>query len=300
MSALPWARVPVDPDRGGPSRAVRPPIAFSYGGQESGVLEQVLAVVDVLEISPGDLVAFDGDAVHLDPELLAPLRAVQGDATIVAHGIGLSIASHDHCSATYLRLLDELFAQLDIAWHSEHLGYTVVDGLELGTMLSPPRTMESYDLVAARADAIRRRYGRPFLLENVANLLPDPGGPLSAAAFLNGVTAEAGCDILLDVHNLECDAANIGTDIAAFLAELHTTRVGEIHVAGGVRRGDFHLDVHSRLVAPSTQRWAERALALAPGATVTYELLPQALPAVGPDAVVTQLRSLARDLTPAA
>jgi uncharacterized protein (UPF0276 family) len=268
-------------------------MAFSYGGRDPALLERLLPVLDVIEITPDDLVRFDGDDVHIDRELLAPLRDAAADRPVIAHGVGLSIASHDGCSATYLRLLDELFDHIDVAWHSEHLGYTTVDGCDLGTMLNAPRTTETFDLVAERASSIRRRYGRPFLLENVANVLPDPGGEHGRAAFVNALARESGCGILLDVHNLECDAANVGTDVGAYLDEIDFARVAEIHVAGGVRRGRYRLDVHSDVAEPSTVDLAQRALRRAPDAVVTYELLVQAVPLVGADGIAGQLTSLA-------
>jgi uncharacterized protein (UPF0276 family) len=274
------------PDAGGPR------LACSYGGRDPALLERLVDVVDIVEIMPDDLVCFDGRDVHLDPELLAPLRQAAGAVTLVAHGVGLSIASHDGPSPTYLRLLDELFAALDVAWHSEHLGYSMVDGTDLGTMLNIPRTAATLDLVAGRADAIRRRYGRPFLLENVAHLLPDPGGDRTAAAFLNELARESGCGLLVDAYNLRCDEANIGTDPLAFVAELDADRVGEVHVAGGVRRGRYRLDVHSTATPDDAVALAGAVLRRSPGAVLTFELLPQAVPLLGHDGVVAELEHL--------
>jgi uncharacterized protein (UPF0276 family) len=273
-----------------------PRLACSYGGRDPVLLERLVDVVDIVEIMPDDLVRFDGRDVHLDPELLAPLRAAAGAVELVAHGVGLSIASHDGPSPAYLHLLDELFTALDVAWHSEHLGYSRVDGTDLGTMLNVPRTAATLDLVAGRADAIRRRYGRPFLLENVAHLLPDPGGDRSAAAFLNELSRESGCGLLVDAYNLRCDEANIGIDPQAFVDELDADRVAEVHVAGGVRRGRYRLDVHSTAVADDTVALARAVLRRAPGAVLTFELLPQAVPLLGYDGIVAELERLRSEL----
>ena len=89
--------------------AAGPRLACSYGGRDPALLQRLVDVVDIVEIMPDDLVRFDGRDVHLDPELLAPLRAATGAVELVAHGVGLSIASHDGPSPAYLRLLDELF-----------------------------------------------------------------------------------------------------------------------------------------------------------------------------------------------
>jgi uncharacterized protein (UPF0276 family) len=278
-----------------PSR--RPSLAFSYSGRDATLLERLLPVVDAIEITPDDLVTLAGGEIRLDLDLVAPLRDLATELPVVAHGIGLSIASHDGPAPVYLRILDELFEQLDLAWHSEHLGYTTVDGGDLGTMLNVPRTDAVVELIAGRAAAIRRRYGRPFLLENVAALLPDPGGELDRAAFANAIARASGCGVLLDVHNLECDATNEGADPHRYLDEIDADAVVEIHVAGGVMRGPYRLDVHSNLSSPSTVALARRALRRSPAATVTFELLAQAVPVVGPDSIIEHMRYLAGALT---
>jgi uncharacterized protein (UPF0276 family) len=102
--------------------------------------------------------------------------------------------------------------------------------------------------------------------------------------------------VLLDAYNLECDAVNQSLDVAAFLRELDLTNVGELHVAGGVRRGRLQLDVHSRMTADSTVAVAAGILAARPDLTVTFELLPQAVAVAGHEAVEAELRKLAGTL----
>ena len=75
---------------------------------------------------------------------------------------------------------------------------------------------------------------------------------LSPAGFLNTLAREAGCGLLLDVYNLQCDEANHGLHLDGFFEELDLAAVGEVHVANGVKRRGFQLDVHSGLTDPST------------------------------------------------
>jgi uncharacterized protein len=210
----------------------------------------------------------------------------------VVHGVGLSIGSHSGCSPSYLRVLGDFLDRVEVAWHSEHLGYTTVDGSYLGAMLTLPPTEEVLDLMAVRAESVQRRFGMPFLLENVAGLLPDPGRDDTPARFLNALAAGAGCGLLLDLYNLECDATNQGLDIDGFLDELDLSLVGELHVAGGVQRLGLQLDVHSRLTTPTTRSLAARVGAERPGVTTLFELLPQAVNLVGHQAIAAELASL--------
>src|SRR4051812_2249419 len=111
---------------GAPGATTAPPhpsIGFSYSGRDPALLERVLPHVDVIEINPDDLTVpgAGNAAVRLDPIALAHLAEVAADVTVVAHGVTLSIGTYEGMSPVYLDLLDELFAAVDVAWHSEHL-----------------------------------------------------------------------------------------------------------------------------------------------------------------------------------
>ncbi len=272
-------------------------LAFTYSGRDAALLHRVLPHIDYIEITPDIFARRDADGVRLDPDVVAELRELQAERPLIAHGVGLSIGSHDGLSEDYLRLLDHLFTHLDVTWHSEHLGYTTVGGEFLGAMLTLPRDAGTLALVAERIERIQRRFPRPFLIENVAALLPDPPNTLAPAAFLNALTERTGCGLLLDLFNLECDQANLGLDIDAFLDELDLQSVVEIHVACGVEHHGYWLDVHSRLLRPSTLEWLDRVRPRCPDLrAVTYEIMPEAVPFVGAEAIAGQLADLAKRL----
>jgi uncharacterized protein len=277
--------------------APRTLIGFSYGGRDPDLAERLVPVVDYLELTPDDLVLVDGDRTRLDPEVVAHLRDLSSAVRFVAHGVGLSIGTASGVSPVYLSVLDQLLDVIELDGHSEHLGYTTVDGHFLGTMLNVPRTDEALDLISGRVEHLQQRYGLPFQLENVANLLPDPGGSWSPAGFLNELVARTGCGMVLDVYNLECDRANVGRDIGAYLAEIRFDAVAEIHVAGGVQEAGYQLDVHSRRPCPSTLDLAARVIDRVPGARATFEALPQAVPNLGHDGVIEELTRLRAHLT---
>jgi len=272
-------------------------LATTYGGGDADLLERVVPLVDIIEVAPDAITVFDGDRWRLDAEVVAALRDVSADVRIVAHGFALSIGSASGRNADYLGVLDELFAAVDIAWHSEHLGFTHVDGEDLRTMVAVPRTEEALDIVAPRVATLQQRYGVPFLLENIADLLPDPGGEYSHAGFLNELAHRTGCGVLLDLYNLECDAHNHGRDVASFIGELDLSAVREVHVACGVEYRGFLLDVHSRPTRPSTVALAADVVDRAPHlAAVTYELLAQAVPVLGSEGVAAELVRLHTEL----
>jgi hypothetical protein len=275
----------------------RAALATSYQGGEPALLEAMLPLVDYIEITPDTIAESTDDGVRPNPDTLGELKDIGSDAKLIAHGVGLSIGSHDGHSERYLWLLDQIFSEFDIAWHSEHLAYTTVDGENLGTMLALPRTNEMLDLVSERIRRVQQRYAVPFLLENVVHVLPDYEGEYTDAAFLNQIAANTGCGLILDAYNLECDAFNYGFDIAGFLKELNFQNVREIHVAGGVRHRGFQLDVHSRSTADSTLQLANLVLKHAPNVqAVTYEFLREAIPFLGQAAICSELLRIGQGL----
>lgn len=271
----------------------RPAIGVTYEGGDPALLERLVEVADYLEVAPDAIATGTGGDLRIRREILDEWRAAAEKVEIVAHGVGLSIGSASGWNEAYLRLVDELADAVPLRWHSEHLGYTTVDGEPLGTMLSLPRTEEALDLVCERVIRLQGRYPAPFLLENIARMLPDPDGDYDEAGFLNELCKRTGCGLVLDVYNLEYDAHNHGLDIDRFLDALELGAVHELHVAGGTEAGGMKLDVHSRQAQPSTVALAARAAAAAPAVWgATYEVLPEAVPVLGHDVIVDEVTRL--------
>ena len=272
-----------------------PALATTYEGRDPELLASVLPFVDYIEITPDAMAEFQDGRAMVPDDAIRELEDVGSDAGIIVHGVGLSIGTCGGYSESYLRLVDQLMERLDVAWHSEHLGYVSVDGQHMGTMLALPKTEEMLDMVCERVISIQRRYPVPFLLENIVHMIPDFPGEYSDAGFLNALAARTGCGLILDVYNLECDAHNNGFDVEQFLAELDLSYVREIHLAGGVIRGKFKLDVHSRVTQDSTIDLARRVIATAPRLnTTTYELLPEYVRKLKCTGIVEELARLRR------
>lgn len=266
-----------------------PALGVSYEGRPRELLAALAPLVDVVEVVPDCLVGADG---RLNQVLLDDLDELAPHTALTYHGIGLSIGSTAGWNDGYLRLLDAMFAWREPRWHSEHLGFTTVDGAFLGTMPALPATAEALELVIDRSRAMTAAYGREFLLEHVATPLARPA-EMSLAAFLNTLAHETGNRLLVDLHNLECDADNGLLDLAAFVDELDWSRVGEIHLAGGVWYDGRHLDVHSGPVADSTLDLLDVVLARATNLDlVLYEVLGAAVPGLGVETVAEQVATL--------
>ncbi len=279
-----------------PDKDAPRPVALgvTYEGRDPALLEKMLPHVDYLEVTPETIAEVKGGKIGLSAEVMSELKNVGKAVKFIAHGVTLSIGSHEGWNPNYLYLLDAFLEQIDIAWHSEHLGYTKVDGEHLGIMLAMPKTEQALDLVCERVLTMQQRYPFPFLLENIVHVIPDFPGDYSEAGFLNAITERTNCGLILDVYNLECDAHNHGLNIPEFLDELNPTNVRELHVACGVEHNGFLLDVHSQLTRNSTVELAQHALkeVTTNAEVVVYEFMPEAVPGLGHDAIAEELRHL--------
>jgi len=269
-------------------------IGATYEGRDPALLERMLPLVDYVEVTLETISQVNDRGISLSGDIMRELKNIGKEAQIIVHGVSLSIGSHEGWSPTYLRLLDDFLEQVDVAWHSEHLAYTKVDGEHLGIMLAMPKTEEALDMVCERVRAIQERYGIPFLLENTVHVIPDCPSDYSEAGFLNELTDRTGCGLILDAYNLECDAHNHGFDIPAFLDELRHDSVRELHVACGVEHNGILLDVHSQLARNSTVDLAQEVVRRSEGSAqvVVYEFMPEAIPGLGHPAIAEQLRRL--------
>jgi uncharacterized protein (UPF0276 family) len=258
------------------------PLALSYEGHD--IPSDVIELVDVLELTPETIAHAGGGRPTLNREHVARLRDINERTPLTIHGVSLSIGSADRWNDAYLQLLDQCFEAFpNVLWHSEHLGFTRIDGVELCTMLPIPFTQETLDLVSARVNTLMSRYGRPFLLEPVVNLLPPPPGDISEATYLNALAASTTCGILLDAYNLVCDARNHGRDIAALVNDIDTRHVREVHIAGGVAVDGVQLDVHTSAPEEQTLAVAEAILMRrhSDDVLVTFELLREGYEIIG-------------------
>jgi uncharacterized protein (UPF0276 family) len=258
-------------------------------------------LIDFFEISPDALcterVRGNQRVLEYQQATLDETLAHVADRPVVVHGLGLSIGSVSGWNEGYLEILDIFQRLRPFPWHSEHLGFMLTKdragrAMHTGVPLPLPFSREAVDLIAPRAEAMCRRYGVPFLLENLTYYLPGlpAEGERDEVAFLNDLTERSGCGLLLDLYNFHCNAVNLGFDPREALSRLRLDRVIEVHLAGGATHDGFVLDVHSDVVPEPVWELFEWTVPRLPNlAGVVYELLEQALPIVGVDGIRRQL-----------
>lgn len=213
------------------------------------------AVLPLLEEGLVDALEWSVDmGFHGVPAWADALLAHYADAArLLAHGVELSwlTVGQPERRARWMVGLEAQLARYRAVHLVEHLGLMTAGSLVGGTPLPHPRSPVALALGRARLAELRARAGIPVGLENLAIALsrrdveeqPD---------FLDALLAPDGI-LLLDLHNLLCQAENFGLDPHALLARYPLDRVRALHVAGGghfvprlgkpLRRDDHERDV---------------------------------------------------------
>jgi uncharacterized protein (UPF0276 family) len=183
------------------------------------------------------------------PRWVVALEEAAEHTPIVAHHIGLSLASTIAPDPGYLAQLESWRKRWRYPWLSDHLSFAMVDGPtgagSAGIALPVPCDEEVLSLVAERVAAVMELTGRPFLVENPAYYIRYGEEEMTDAEFLNRLCDRTGCGLLLDLHNLHCNSTNLGFDAREWLAALDLTKVVEIHIAGGAWIADVWADSHA-------------------------------------------------------
>lgn len=283
-----------------PSRTLG--VGFPYLASQTAAMRELTEVVDLFELVPDVLCSEqirDGRSkLTYRTDALDEALHIVSEHPVVVHGLGLSIGTIEAWNEDYLAILGKLQDHRQFEWHSEHLAFmNSIDAsgepIHTGIPLPLPFTQKAAALVAARARVIQSRFGVPFLLENTAYYVPDlPADEgWDEIRFLNEVTTQGNCWLLLDLYNYFCNCRNHDVDPINSLTHLRLDRVVEIHIAGGGTHDGFFVDIHSQPVSDEVWTLLEYVIPRTPALRgIVYELLDDALPALGVPAVTRQIK----------
>lgn len=229
------------------------------------------------------------------PETWSALRRLGSFLPIVSHGVGLSLGTAEGLDAAYVGRLAAFLEAIRPAWHGEHASFSRAGGRDLGHFAPLPRTKESVGVLGRNARTAARELPCPLILENVAAPLAWPG-EVGEAGFHRAVAEASGCGLLLDLHNLHANAVNFDFDAEAELARFPLDAVVELHAAGGVERGGWLVDSHTRRPPKAVGRLLSLARSLGCAAPATLEW-DEELPPFGE--LVAEVAGLRREAGPA-
>ena len=201
-------------------------------------LERVMPLlerdVEVLEVGPETTWALDDSGALLPNDYHRRFLAIgeRLGLPFIAHGVGLSpgsVADAPRRARWLARMAGDQRA-FNYRWYTDHLGATVLDGLEMTLPLGLPMTAEVAEIVRARLCEMQRVVPRVGLENSAIYFVL--GDPLAEPGFINAILGDEH-HLLLDLHNLHTMAQNCGFDPQAYLDRLDLSRVIEIHLSGG-------------------------------------------------------------------
>lgn len=182
--------------------------------------------IDVVEVMADDFIAAPAAA-------LRALRTLAAQVAVSVHGTKLGLASASPVEARWLEHMARVVEAARPDYWSEHLAFVRSGGIEIGHLAAPPRTAETIDGLARNVAAAQRVIGAPPLLENIATLIDPPASSMAEAPWVAGCLASSGGGLLLDLHNMHCNAVNFAYDPHAFLARMPLGKLRAVHIAGG-------------------------------------------------------------------
>jgi hypothetical protein len=195
---------------------------------------------------------------------VAELDDVRRDYSLSLHGVGLSLGGSDPLDEEHIAKLKQAMARFAPALISEHLCWTSSGMQHFHDLLPLPYTEEALRHVSARIGEAQERLDRRLLIENVSSYLEFEHSSIPEWEFLRETAARSGCGILLDVNNIYVSAMNHGLDAKQYIDAIPADAVGEIHLAGHVRKdiegAPLLIDSHNRPITDAV--WDLYAYAL--------------------------------------
>jgi uncharacterized protein (UPF0276 family) len=218
------------------------------------------------------------------PAWVAPLLdqfAAAGRLT--GHGIRyspLSVTTTD-ADAVWLDRVSADCRRRDYLQVSEHFGFMTAGDFVRGAPLPVPRSRTAIRVGRERLARLADATGRPVGLENLA-LAFSADDARAHGELLGELTDAPDRFILLDLHNLYCQAVNFGLDAEALISTYPLDRVREIHVSGGRMATPtgrpFRRDTHDAAVPVAVLDLVPCALSRCPNVhAVILEQLPGSL-----------------------
>ena len=214
---------------------------------------------DFLECAPDNWIGIGGPL----GETLATLAACH---PLTCHGLSLSLGGPEPLDREFLARTRTFLDRHRVRHYSEHLSYCTDEG-HLYDLLPLPFTEAAVHHVAERIGQAQDLLGRRIAVENIA-YYATPWRDMDEADFINAVLDAADCELLLDVNNVQVNAANHGYDAADFIARMPSARITSYHVAGHLDAApDLKIDTHGSAVsAPvwNCWRWPSACTAYVP------------------------------------
>ena len=231
--------------------------------------------------------SFDPGWSRPEPEWVSALLDAYAEAgRLYGHGVHFSPTSVQAETTGWLARVKEAMRRRTYQQVTEHWGFSRAGGLRRSAPLPLP-ACEASVRQAVRAmrmveEAARGAERAPVGLENLALAFSEQDVD-AQPVMLAGVLDELDGVLLLDLHNLWCQAVNYRRDARALAARYPLARVRQLHVAGGGWSSSafgaaFRRDTHDALVPDEVLELVSWIIPRCPALEVVIvERLPETL-----------------------
>jgi uncharacterized protein (UPF0276 family) len=259
--------------------------------------EEAAPFLDVLEIEPQTLWFADDALTGPFHEFAAGIELFQAlPGAKLVHSVSLPLGGTRTPDPAQCALIRETAARLNAPWVSEHLSVGGTPHQASGFFLPPLQTDAGVRIAARNIRAFAEAVGRPVAVETGVAYLARKAFEMPDGDYVAEVVRAADCGILLDLHNVYCNARNGRLDFEDFLSRLPKDRVWEMHLAGGMEQDGVWLDAHSGPIPSDLKAMAREVLAELPNlGALNFEIYDSFVEQAGAqvlDRTVEDLRSL--------
>lgn len=208
--------------------------------------------------------AFRGE---LTPGFTEPLDAASARGDLVGHAVHASpVTPRDAIAHDWMARTKRVLARWPVRWITDHFGCCRAAGWHAAP-LPIPKTRAAVERVRDHLSWVEQELGVPAGLENLA-LAFGPDDVLAQPELVDAMLEPSDGVLLLDLHNLWCQAANFGLDPVSLLERWPLHRVRQLHVAGGrwedLPGGRFRRDTHDGQVPEEVWALVPEAVARCP------------------------------------
>ncbi len=229
-------------------------VGASFRGQLSAWIDDRPPELQCLEVTAD---------YYYELDTLERLRSLAAVCPLSIRTASLSLGTAGPLDPFLLDNLARVVAETDPLWVSEHVGFLRVEGVDLRSTSSVQPTHENAQILADHARQLAAHCGKPVILENITSEISIPG-PLSEPEFLNLISAEADCGLLLNLTGLFVNSRNHGFDPLAFLREIDCGRIAQLRITPCAKAGGRWRYLRGGSIPDDVWQLVEAALVDAP------------------------------------
>ena len=269
-------------------------VGITYSSAIEPLLLAQPGIVDLLEVEPQTTwleTRYGPTPYRVSPHVLDHILELPGRKLV--HSIGVPVGGTVRPEPFQLGLLRQAISTFSSPWASEHLSFNSTHEFRTGFFLPPRQTSEGVEVAVTSIRDLQAALSVPIAVETGVNYLRPRGDEMQDGAFVAAVVSEADCGLLLDFHNVFCNAVNGRQPLEQFLAQIPLERVWEIHLAGGFELEGFWLDAHSGAIPDALFEIVRSVLPALPNLkAIVFEVYPSFVPLIGHSAIYRELERI--------